>query len=121
MTDDQFKTWMRDRGYALQPDGTWGKPGSPRNQGNVPCPQFQEHEEGDPRSKLRQDADLDRPKSKTVDGTGNQKFRLTVVFKMSDNRPRDLDGGLSTICDCLIAARRQLESHSRNKHKSSES
>ena len=41
-----------------------------------------------------------------------QKFRLTVTLRYSDNRVRDPDAALSTILDCLVATRRQLEDSS---------
>lgn len=39
----------------------------------------------------------------------HRKFRLTITLKYSDNRVRDPDAALSTILDCLVATRRQLE------------
>lgn len=40
-------------------------------------------------------------------------FRITITLKFSDLRTRDPDAAVSTIFDCLIAARRFLERHSR--------
>ena len=45
-----------------------------------------------------------------VDGGCDQQYHLSVEVLMSDKRRRDLDGALATLCDCLTAARRQLES-----------
>ena len=49
------------------------------------------------------------PEGKKVDGAGDCQHSLTVEVLMSDRRRRDLDGALATICDCIVAARRQLE------------
>src|SRR5688572_7366847 len=47
-----------------------------------------------------------------LDAQVHGEFRVTITFHMSDLRPRDIDGGCSTILDCLCAARRQLENYS---------
>lgn len=45
-----------------------------------------------------------RSQEKGVDGGGHPVFHLTVTALLSDKRQRDLDGMLSTICDCLVRA-----------------
>ena len=52
-----------------------------------------------------------RPKTTAMDGIGCEQYALSVEVLVSDKRRRDLDGALATICDCLVAARRQLESY----------
>jgi hypothetical protein len=51
-----------------------------------------------------------RPKSTAMDGIGCEQFVLSVEVLVSDKRRRDLDGALATICDVIVAVRRQLES-----------
>jgi hypothetical protein len=52
-------------------------------------------------------------------GQDHGVFRLSVVVRVSDRRRRDLDGILSTLCDCLIRARRRLlDPHTRDSHSS---
>jgi|ERR1700690_523659 len=48
-------------------------------------------------------------KKPRVEAPLRQRFRVTIDFLISDQRNRDLDAGTSTILDCIIAARRQLE------------
>lgn len=50
-------------------------------------------------------------KMQKVDGGGDKQYHLSVEVLVSDRYRRDLDGALATICDCLVAARRQLESY----------
>ena len=47
-----------------------------------------------------------------VDEQVHPKFRVSVHLRYSNRRVRDIDGALSTILDCIVAARRQLASHS---------
>ena len=56
----------------------------------------------------RKAAPNDRPKVKAVDGEMHQKFGVTIIVRVSDNRRRDLDGCASSILDCLVSARRLL-------------
>lgn len=44
------------------------------------------------------------------------KFAVHVTLRISDNRRRDADNGATTLIDCIIAARRRLESCSHNHH-----
>lgn len=44
-----------------------------------------------------------------VDGQRDQQYRVTITFHISDRRRRDIDGGTSTLLDCIVAARRQLD------------
>lgn len=39
------------------------------------------------------------------------KFRVSITLDFADYRTRDADAALSTLLDCVIAARRQLENH----------
>lgn len=50
-----------------------------------------------------------------VEKAVRSEFHLAVAFRMSDGRLRDLDAGLSTIQDCIITARRQLEDNLRDQ------
>ena len=50
-----------------------------------------------------------RPKGTAMDGIGCEQFVLSVEVLVSDKRRRDLDGALATICDVIVALRRQLE------------
>ena len=45
-----------------------------------------------------------RPKEAETNGVDYPKFHLSVDFLVSDQRDRDGDGMLNTICDCLISA-----------------
>lgn len=47
-----------------------------------------------------------------MDESGYEGYVLYVEALVSDNRRRDLDGMLATVCDCLVTARRQLEDDS---------
>src|ERR1035441_6044853 len=40
-------------------------------------------------------------------GRDGGQFSLTATFRFPDYRRRDLDGRLSTLCDCIIRARRR--------------
>ena len=46
-----------------------------------------------------------------MEGELRGAFRVTIVFLVSDERTRDGDAGTSTLFDCIIAARRQLEGY----------
>jgi len=50
------------------------------------------------------DADADRTSRKQVDGTGYRKYRVAVVFRLSDRRRRDPTGMFETVADVLIRA-----------------
>ena len=54
-----------------------------------------------------------------VDAELREGYLLEVEILVSDRRRRDLDGALATICDCIVAVGRQLESdtedHSQGK------
>ena len=60
-----------------------------------------------------------RPESEEVDEGLHEGYLLDVEILVSDRRRRDLDGALATICDCIVAVGRQLESdtedHSQGK------
>src|SRR3990172_12008129 len=81
---------------------------SPANPKGKPCPIVQESKEGDQGQQDRKASDPHRTKRKKVDGSVHPKFRIAVTFRRSDLRERDPDGGLSTILDCLVAARKRL-------------
>ena len=42
-----------------------------------------------------------------------KQFRVSVTLRISDERARDIDNATVVLIDCLIAARRQLESYCR--------
>lgn len=69
----------------------------------------QEREEGNPGPGNRKDANANRKvrgKKKSLDRT---PYRVGLVLRFADKRQHDPDGCLSTILDCLVAARRRLE------------
>lgn len=68
----------------------------------------------------RRETAHNRPKSTAMDGIGCEQYALSVEVLVSDKRRRDLDGALATICDCIVALRRQLESDTGNISKSSD-
>ena|SRR6267378_8049006 len=90
---------LKLKGYVRQSDGSWAKPavGTFREKFGA-CTELQKRETPVPHQQ----------KERRVDEGLHRQFRVAVHFKMSDRRRRDLDGGLATILDCLIAARRQL-------------
>jgi len=55
-----------------------------------------------------------RPSRAKMDEAVCVVFHLAIEVHVSDRRRRDLDGALATTGDCVIAARRQLESDSEN-------
>jgi len=69
---------------------------------------IQEQKAAHPSPKRKAAAPRDRRADKKADGGDHPRFALTVCFRVSDNRPRDLDGLLSTILDCLVTARGRL-------------
>ena len=54
------------------------------------------------------------PKGQKVHGERGPTYHLTVTIEVSDNRRRDLDGALATICDVIVAVGRQLQSDYEN-------
>lgn len=82
------------------------------------------HPESRPRTGLQKQEDNRREtpdnstQSEKVDGGCDQQYHLSVEVLMSDKRRRDLDGALATLCDCLTAARRQLEGDTEDNGKS---
>lgn len=61
------------------------------------------------------------PKKPRVEKESDGAFRVTVTLKFADERVRDSDAAISSIFDCIIAARRSLENYLRNPHLLSES
>lgn len=58
-----------------------------------------------------------RPERKPrVEAALCKTFRISVDLHFADFRTRDPDAALSTLLDCIIAARRQLEGLNRNQH-----
>lgn len=56
----------------------------------------------------------DKAKKKRSD---HAQYRISVTFRISDNRVRDLDGMLTTILDALIDARGRLAAvYSKHSH-----
>lgn len=73
-----------------------------------PCASNEEQQDADKRK-------VDNKARKTgMDEKGHPQFKLTVTILVSDNRRRDIDGALSTLLDCLIAAGRQLAMDTRD-------
>jgi hypothetical protein len=46
-----------------------------------------------------------------VEKAVRQTFSVAITLYFADYRTRDADAALSTLLDCVIAARRQLENH----------
>lgn len=58
-----------------------------------------------------------RPAKAKAKGGNHAQYRISVTFRISDNRVRDLDGMLTTILDALIDARGRLATiHSKHSH-----
>ena len=55
------------------------------------------------------------PKGQKVHGERGPTYHLTVTIEVSDNRRRDLDGALATICDIIVAVGRQLQGDNEDK------
>ena len=55
-----------------------------------------------------------KPTEPRVEAAVRQKFAVAITIKFADYRTRDHDAALSTILDCLIAARRFLERFARH-------
>lgn len=66
------------------------------------CPSIQKQEDN-----MRKTTS-NSPKSTAMDGVSYEGYSLSVEILVSDRRRRDLDGALATICDCIVAAGRQL-------------
>jgi len=72
----------------------------PRNSKPRTRPVFQKLQD----DSLETEADHDKAGASALDGIGRPQFRVSVTFRISDERHRDNDGGYSTLADCLIAA-----------------
>lgn len=97
---------LRAKGFIRQPDGSYGRPAASAR--TVSLPIVQDAKASDNRPAHGKAATDNKPKTSGVDGKVHPKFRVTITMRYSDNRPRDLDGGSSTILDCLIRAVRRL-------------
>lgn len=74
-----------------------------------PRPIVQKHETLHPGQQDRKAADPDAGQHQETDGAHHKRFSVSIDFRISDNRRRDLDGMLATVMDCLQAARRRLD------------
>lgn len=83
------------------------------------CQIVQEPKADHTRQKRKAAATHHKAREKKADGGPHPRFALTVRFRVSDQRKRDLDGMLSTILDCLITAQGRLAAldsgHHRNR------
>jgi hypothetical protein len=70
--------------------------------------EFQKQETGNSGLKYRIAENPHPRKDQKEDGTNHRRFAVRITFNLSDNRPRDMDGMLATVMDCLQAARRRL-------------
>lgn len=102
MKDEEFYQAMRANGFVKNTAGEWVKPkrASGGHSGKS-HPIVQEQQDAG------QGKDDYQPQKPGVDGLHHQKHRITVTFRYSDQRIRDMDGSLSTLLDCLVTARRQ--------------
>lgn len=66
----------------------------------------------------QQDVDAGKTHHKTripaANKEDNSQFRISIAFRYSSYRRRDLDGGTATILDALVAVRRLLVDSSRS-------
>lgn len=72
------------------------------------CSEFQEQQKPIQKQEDRKDLHSHRSKKEKVDAASHPKYRIAVMWLISDNRVRDNDGMLSTIMDSLISATRRL-------------
>ncbi len=100
MNDKQFSEWMKSSNMVQLPNGDYVKAG---NQGTGALA-FKE----EPPLRSGKRKAPDRQGSCVKSGKDHPKFSVSVTFKMSDNRKRDLDGQIATVLDCLIDARRRF-------------
>jgi hypothetical protein len=91
---NDFNEYLRQSGVT--DTGGWARPGSQEQEAHISR------------------ATRDRPKVPKVDDELCEQFYMSVEVQVSDKRRRDLDGCLATICDCITAARRQLEDYSKH-------
>ena len=93
ITED-FDDWLRRNG--ITGTGGWACPGTQKQEAHHAW--ATRHGAKDPK----------------MDDELCSQFYLAVEVKVSDRRRRDLDGCLATLCDCITAARRQLEDYSKH-------
>jgi len=87
--------------------------------GNRPS-SFVQKQQANPEETRRDTVHRQRRSKQGLDAKVHPTYRLTVDLRYSDNRPRDIDGSLSTILDCLVTAaaglRRLTPVDPRNHH-----
>tara|TARA_R110000824_G_scaffold255569_1_gene444504 strand:+ start:1126 stop:1470 length:345 start_codon:yes stop_codon:yes gene_type:complete len=91
-SNDEFAKYLREHGVT--DTGGWACPGSQKQKAH------------------HARAIDNRTQNTKMDDKLREQFCVTIEIQVSDLRVRDLDGSVSTIFDCLVAARRQLENHS---------
>lgn len=83
-----------------------------RNQAAVEGPgeptKLQEQETCDPAQRGDVSNADNASQGQEMDGGSRPRYRISVVFLVSDNRRRDNPGMLETICDVVVAAGRRL-------------
>lgn len=118
MTPDE--NWIRQRGFVPDNKGGWVKPEqrlvNPHHSGSRASVQ-KSQASGDPKP-LEQSGQADgkkrhRARGQRADARNRQQYRVTALFYLPDYRRRDLSGMFETVLDCLVAARRLLDSHQR--------
>jgi hypothetical protein len=110
MTEEQFRRMVSNanrsfqRANANNPDVKWSGPQQEEQQNDY-------HEESEGQTVGASDPDNQTGVSDSLGGD-HGLFEVTIDFRFSDRRRRDLDGMLSTILDCLVHARRRcLDPH----------
>lgn len=97
MTKEQFEKWMYDRGYSIQPDGTWGKGGAKRvgSDGS---------EAGDKGLRSAKPKPVKRPALvKDVSGETKSLYRIKILFRIYSVRPLDWDNySIKQLQDLLV-------------------
>ena len=71
-----------------------------RNRGSA---ELQKYQANNSAKKPARNVDY-RAAQKSMDGSGVGTFRMSITLLYSSQRDSDLDGGATTLCDCLIAA-----------------
>ena len=100
---------LQSKGFIKQPDGSWSKAGGSPGSAGHPAP--------GPHPGNQEQHVRDRKKGKSgMEKEVRRQFEITVTLKFADGRTRDPDAALSTILDCLIACRRQLEVYSSDSY-----
>lgn len=101
LSSDQLNELLRNNPTLAAANPELNKVGDKRASA---CTQFQEHQIDLPKQAKRKAVHRDKAREKTLDGSSHPKYRIAIVIRVCDARPRDIDGAASTLLDCLISA-----------------